>query len=198
MCSFAGSKELESADRVSARNTNRIYGRNSAGAYEFSVEELRVVFTTAATAFDRVRALRAERLAKIDSGEAIVPLAQYRGRLVLHLVPTSAFGLNSQIDLGKAHKAQDLLRPMDAMGLTPRVNFDGYSSLYHGSDGKCWSYTQVFRNGAIEAVKVRSRECYLDAGRLWIPTLDFDRWIFDRLPGIYLLYSSSMYHLQSC
>src|SRR5262249_17700390 len=28
--------------RVSARSTNRIYGRNSAGAYEFSIEELRV------------------------------------------------------------------------------------------------------------------------------------------------------------
>jgi hypothetical protein len=61
--------------RVSARNTNRLYGRNSAGAYEFSVEELRVVFTSAASALDRVRAFRAERLAKIDSGDAIVPLA---------------------------------------------------------------------------------------------------------------------------
>lgn len=72
--------------RVSARNTNRIYGRNSAGAYEFSIDELRVVFTSAASALDRVRAFRAERLAKIDSGEAIVPLAQDNGRLVLHLV----------------------------------------------------------------------------------------------------------------
>lgn len=110
---------------MSARNTNRIYGRNSAGAFEFSIEELRVIFTAAASAFDRVRAFRAERLAKIDSGEAIVPLAQERGRLIVHLVPTSAFGLNSQIDLAKAHKAQELLRPMDAMGITPRINFDG-------------------------------------------------------------------------
>jgi Putative DNA-binding domain len=62
--------------RVGAKNTNRIYGRNSAGAYEFNVEELRVVFTSAATSLDRVRAFRAERLAKIDSGEAIVPLAR--------------------------------------------------------------------------------------------------------------------------
>src|SRR5215204_1022821 len=36
--------------RVSARNTNRLYGRNSAGAYEFSIDELRVVFTSAASA----------------------------------------------------------------------------------------------------------------------------------------------------
>jgi len=72
--------------RVSARNTNRIYGRNSAGAYEFSVDELRVIFTSSATVLERVRAFRAERLAKIDSGDAIVPLAQNCGRLVLHLI----------------------------------------------------------------------------------------------------------------
>src|SRR5882724_6609216 len=81
--------------RVSARNTNRIYGRNSAGAYEFSVEELRVIFTSAASALDRMRAFRAERLAKIDSGEALFSLAVNRGRLVLHIVPLSSFGLGN-------------------------------------------------------------------------------------------------------
>jgi Schlafen, AlbA_2 len=78
--------------RVSARNTNRIYARNSAGAYELSVEELRVLFTSASSAIDRMRAFRAERLARIDSGEAITPLRADRGRLVAHFVPLAAFG----------------------------------------------------------------------------------------------------------
>ena len=51
--------------RVSARNTNRIYARNSAGAYELSVEELRVLFASGATAIDRMSAFKAERLARI-------------------------------------------------------------------------------------------------------------------------------------
>jgi hypothetical protein len=167
--------------RVSARNTNRIYGRNSAGTYEFSVEELRVVFTSSASLFDRVRAFRVERLAKIESGDAIAPLAQNCGRLVVHLVPISAFGLSSQIEPAKAHKEQELLKPMSGMGYSPRINFDGFSNLNHGADGKCWSYTQMFRSGAIEAVKVRVVSDQR-AGQLWIPTLDFDHWIFDRLP----------------
>jgi hypothetical protein len=166
--------------RVSARNTNRFYGRNSAGAYEFSVEDLRVLFTSAASALDRVRAFRAERLARIDAGEPIVPLAQNRGRLVLHLVPMSSFSLGNQIDLEKAYAAQQLLNPMGTMGFTPSMNFDGFSNLNHGADGRCLSYTHVFRNGAIEAVKVRV-VTDLDPGYLWIPTLDFDRWIFERL-----------------
>ncbi len=168
--------------RVSARNTNRIYGRNSAGAYEFSVEELRVVFTSAASSLDRARAFRAERLAKIDAGEAIVPLAQNCGRLVLHLIPTSAFGLAHQIDLERAFAAQQLLSPMGDGGFSPRINFDGFSNVRNGTDGKCYSYTQVFRNGAIEAVKVRVVSD-LDRPHLWIPTLDFDKWIFERLPN---------------
>ena len=167
--------------RVSARNTNRIYGRNSAEAYKFSVDELRVIFTSSATLLDRVRAFRAERLAKIDSGAAIVPLAQNCGRLILHLIPTSAFGLSNQIEPGKARAEQELLKPLDSMGYTPRVNFDGFSNIHHGSDGKCWSYTHVFRNGVIEAVKVRVVSD-LQPGQLYIPTLDFDRWIFEKIP----------------
>jgi Schlafen, AlbA_2 len=167
--------------RVSARNTNRIYGRNSTGAYEFSIEELRVVFTSAANALDRVCAFRAERLAKIDSGEAIVPLANDLGRLVLHLVPTSAFALNNQIDLERARACENLLRPLNSMGRTPRINFDGFVNVHHGSDGRCRSYTQVFRNGAIEAVKVRV--LFERDGVLLISTLDFGKHIFEVLPS---------------
>jgi len=165
---------------VSAKNSNRIYGRNSAGAYEYSVAELRVVFAAAATALDRVRAFRAERLAKIDAGEAIVPLVNNNGRLVIHLVPVSAFGIGGQIDLSKAYSAQDDLRPMGSMGRSSRVNFDGFCTTY-ATDHGCWSYTQLFRNGAIEAVKVR---VFTDVhGGLYVPTLDFDKWIFEVLPG---------------
>ncbi len=78
--------------RVSARKTNRIYARNSTGAYELSIEELRVLFASGATTIDRMRAFKAERLARIDAGEAIVPLIVRPDRLVLHLVPLASFG----------------------------------------------------------------------------------------------------------
>jgi hypothetical protein len=127
--------------RVAARNTNRIYGRNSAGAYEYSVEELRVVFNLAASALDHVRAFRAERLARIDSGEAIVPLAVDLGRLVLHLVPLSAFGVGNQIDLERASGVQELVRPIASSGYSPKINFDGFSNVHHGRDGQCFVHS---------------------------------------------------------
>jgi hypothetical protein len=174
-------KSWQPPHRVSVRNSNRIYGRNSAGAYEYSVEELRVVFTASASALDRIRAFRAERLAKIDAGEAIVPLIKNNGRLVLHLVPLSAFGLGNQIDLARAFAVQDDLSPIDSMGRSSRINFDGFCNLYSRDKG-CWSYTHLFRNGAIEAVKVRVLTD-LQGPVLYVPTLDFDKWIFAVLPG---------------
>jgi len=152
--------------RVIAQNTNRIYGRNSAGAYEFSVDELRVVFTMAASALDRVRAFRAERLAKIDADEAIAPLQQGGGRLVLHLVPASAFSLGSKIDPEKARAEQQLLHPMGVMGSSPRINFDGFSNIHDNGNGRCTSYTQVFRNGSLEAVLAGILD--VSGNRLWL------------------------------
>jgi hypothetical protein len=169
--------------RVSARNTNRIFGRNSAGAYEFSIEELRVIFTSAASALDRMRAFRAERLARIDAGEAIAPLVKNNGRHIVHVVPISSFGFLGQIDLGKAQAAQQLLRPMGNLpGYTPRINFDGFSTLSHADTGRCLAYTQIFRNGAVESVKVRVVNNDGE-GDLWIPTGDFDRYIFEQVPN---------------
>ena len=41
---------------------------------------------------------------------------------------------------------------MASRGFTPQINFEGFVNFFIGSDGRCRSYTQVFRNGIIEAV----------------------------------------------
>jgi len=96
------------------------------------------------------------------------------------LVPLSAFGVNNQIDLEKAFAAQEELRPLDSMDRSSRINFDGFCSFHRGDEG-CWSYTQLFRNGAIEAVKVDV--LFSRNGTILLPTLDFDISIFKVLPG---------------
>ena len=166
--------------RVSARKTNRIYARNSTGAYELSVEELRVLFASGATTVDRMRAFKAERLARIDAGEAIVPLIVRPDRVVLHLAPLASFGLGQPIDLAQAHALQESLRPVASRGFTPQINFEGFVNFFIGSDGRCRSYTQVFRNGIIEAVKVGI--LVDDKDIKFLPSLEFDNWIFEVLP----------------
>jgi hypothetical protein len=53
----------------------------------------------------------------------------------------------------------------------------------HGPDGVCLSYTQLFRNGAIEAVKVRVVTDRTRPGGLIVPAVALGRWIFEVLPG---------------
>lgn len=164
--------------RVAARNTNRFYIRNSAGAHEASVEELRPLFSLSATAMDRARSFRSERMLKIDSDEGSVILARDLGLLCIHIVPLSAFAGSIRVDLEEAYQLHASLRPMASTGYTPRFNFEGFLN-FRGGDA-CFGYTQLFRNGIVEATKVRI--AMLRDGHLIIPTLDFDRHIMEVVP----------------
>jgi hypothetical protein len=164
--------------RTIARKSNRFYVRNSAGTHEASVEELRVLFNVSATVNERIRAFRQERLAKITAGEGPVRLSQDRGRILLHMVPFSAFSALSQIDLAQTTQLQGSLRPMGSVGFTPRFNFDGFINIAGGNP--CHGYTQLFRNGIIEAVlagMVVDRD-----GRAIIPSLSLEQYILDAIP----------------
>lgn len=134
--------------RVSAQNSNRFWVRNSGGAHEASVEELRTMFTLGADAFERVHQFRDERLKEIISGNRTRPLYG-NGRLILHIVPLAAVTSRWQVDLAKARGIHQVFRPLDSMGMSPRFNFEGFSNESGGD--KNLGYTQIFRNGALEA-----------------------------------------------
>jgi hypothetical protein len=67
---------------------------------------------------------------------------------------------------------------MASSGYSQRYNFDGFINTY-GAD-TCLGYTQVFRNGSIEAVKVGI--LVDDGGSLRLPSLVFEKRIVEVLP----------------
>ena len=137
--------------RVSAARSNRFYVRNSGGAHEASVEELRVLFTLAADAQQRIKNFRSERIATIVAGRGPV-LLPANGRLFVHLIPLSAFGQTAPIDLERAYEAHMQFRPMAARGIDPRFNLDGVINVgFVRGTRESHGYTQVFRNGILEA-----------------------------------------------
>jgi hypothetical protein len=163
--------------RVSAHNSNRFWIRNSNGAHEASIEELRTLFTLASTAFDRVRQFRQERLTAIREGRGSHPL-QGDGRLILHIVPLAAVSSLWQVDLDTVYRNSQEFRLIGTLGSAPRFNFDGFVNTYGDAQT---GYTQIFRNGILEATKsslLRDR-----AGRKLIPGLALERHIFDAFPG---------------
>lgn len=164
--------------RVSARNVNRFYVRNSSGVHEVSVEELRALFNLSVSVNDRIRAFRRERLSILSADEGPMRI-EHGGRLVLHIVPLSAFAYNQSLDVLDIYNQNSSFRPISSTGMTPQFNFDGVIN-YRGGE-RCYGYTQIFRNGIIEATKadtVRDRN-----GRKIIPSLSFEKYIFEALPG---------------
>jgi hypothetical protein len=164
--------------RVRAGNVNRFYVRNSSGVHEVSVEELRALFNLSATTQDRIQAFRRERLAILSADEGPMKI-EHEGRLILHLVPLSAFGHGQSLDVKNIFDKHSYFRPISSAGMNQRFNLDGVIN-FRGGD-KCYGYTQIFRTGIIEATKsalIREQN-----GTKFLPGLPLGRDIFEVLPG---------------
>lgn len=168
--------------RVKVGGHNKFYLRNSSGKHEASVDELRSLFNLAANVVEKVRVFRAERLAMIQVNEGPVQLAEgdgSEGRLILHLVPLSAFGHELSLNPQRIYEHRMSLQTITPTGFYPQYNLDGFINARSGE--QCYGYTQVFRNGIIEATKAGIlREGSAD--RIVIPSLAFEKWIFDVIP----------------
>lgn len=164
--------------RVSAQNSNRYWIRNSGGCHEASVEELRSLFTQGSDAIQRVYQFRDERLSEITGGRGSRPL-QGSGRLIVHIIPLSSVISRIAVDLRKVHQMNEAFRPIGSTGMTPRFNVNGFVNDRGGDQNH--GYTQVFRNGAVEATKAGIVREY--RGRKIIAGRPLESQIFEVLPG---------------
>ena len=134
--------------------SEKFYFRTSAGKSPMDISEIRAAFLLSETAADKVRSFRADRLANVISNEP--PYAtEFTAKIVLHLLPIASFSSGFQIDLRKLDPPRTAFRPMAVFrGYAHCYNFDGYMCYERGhtNTGKNYAYTQVFRNGCIEAV----------------------------------------------
>jgi hypothetical protein len=160
--------------RVCAQNSNRFFVRNSAGAHEASMDELKHLFTLSASALDRARAFRNERLSLITSGAGSRSLAG-DGRFVLHIIPLSAVSSAAAIDLAQAYNNRGSFWPMGCTNGLTRYNFEGLNIDGGGeiNDG----YTQIFRNGIVEATIASLVNN--NSGKPGIAGLSFEEYVFN-------------------
>jgi hypothetical protein len=150
----------------------RFYARSSAGKYPMDVAEVRRAFVLSESVADRIRAFRAERLSRVVSGETLVPI-KGTGRVVLHVVPISAFDSPASVvdlDIRRPPLNERMLLPIFIISESndelddnllryqsdfwPRYNFDGMLCDFQvGSAGSRYAagYVQLFRTGVIEA-----------------------------------------------
>jgi len=140
--------------QVTFQKAFRFYARDTNGKYQIDVDELRGVFTAASTIADRLRAFRAERLARILSGDPPAPL-QDGAKVVLHVVPFSAFGAGSTFPLQDAALRPTLFPTWkDRSPQHISITFDGLlaTSNRDAPPTAQRAYTLVSRTGAVEAI----------------------------------------------
>jgi hypothetical protein len=117
--------------------------------------ELRRVFNLSESIYERVRAFRHERVARIIEGNSAIPM-RTGAKLILHLIPLESFRSHVALDFRSIEVYSAQFPPIGHRhggGWTPRLNFDGLV-LYSGSNkpNAFSSYLQIFRNGVVEAV----------------------------------------------
>jgi hypothetical protein len=138
----------------------KFYGRNSSGKYPLSVYDLRIIFGLADEITKRAREFCYDRIFKIKSGQTPVPLLE-GPKYVLHLIPFGSFKPDSNYDLSEFYKDPKKLPNIRLESTTHgwgKYNFDGFASYWHfepyNPTKPISGYTQIFRNGIIEAVGV--------------------------------------------
>lgn len=155
----------------------RFYGRTSSGTIPLNVEELKHLFLFSATTAERVRDFRAERLAKILANETPVPLIDGI-KIVLHLVPSDALTQSKIYDLQPFSDNPQNLPNIRWKVHDGSYNFDGYYSSHAYSSvvksSGAHSYTQIFRNGIIEAATVYDYNPQRSVGEPKLLLIDYE------------------------
>lgn len=127
------------------------YVRDGLRNRQLDIPEVRALFLRSDTQAQRMRDFRAERLAKISTGQTPVTL-DAAPKLVIHVIPTQAALGQAYIDPTRYTKGQQRLPVIGTLPASPvNLNLDGAFAPIVAS-GKPPGYTQQFRQGYFEAV----------------------------------------------
>lgn len=157
------------------------YARRGPQNLPLSTSELRAAMEVSEQRADRVRRFRDERLAKILADETPTMLS-ISERVIIHLVPLASAAERQTVDIAQFRR----LEPLEAASSWGgRYNADGVAVIADEGQGRSHSYTQFFRDGALEVVTFaalgeppqrffpsRFEKLILDAVRSYVPALE--------------------------
>lgn len=143
-------KSWRSPHRVIFGKSYKFFSRNSNGKYHLDVEELRNAFSLSDTLNERIRNFREDRISKEMSSELSVHFHE-GPKILLHLIPINAFNPAQNYQIDTIAQDHGKLKTISGPGNIEKYNIDGFLVNYE-AQGKSASYTQLFRNGIIEAI----------------------------------------------
>lgn len=173
---------------VKFQGSQTFYSRNSGGKYRLDVSELRNLFGLHESYIQWMRNFRIDRVSKIISEDTPLPLNKFP-LVLIHIVPINAYNNQHKVDLTEYDYYPHLLQTIsgingrqDTQGC--RYNFDGLVTfagyLENEAPSEIAEYTQLYRNGIVEAVWSLPFSAYLrmfSIGEKTIPSLLFEEGI---------------------
>lgn len=145
-------KGWNSPHQVIFKGADKFYTRSTNGKYKLDVFELRNAFLLAENTTEKIQRFRQDRITKIIANETPIALNPY-AKILLQLVPLSAFQNNERIDLSSISNSTVRLSPLGGGNREWRYNLEGVLSYVSAPPYKIAnSYIQVFFNGVIETV----------------------------------------------
>lgn len=137
--------------RVTFKSHNKFYSRSSNGRYELDVAELRIAFNMSESITYRIRKFKKNRLANIRDNKTPIPFHP-KAKIVLHLLPIISFTPAQRYDISEIASDPTKIKPIYGPISDSRYNADGFLTYDLDAKGMVHSYTQLFRDGIIEAV----------------------------------------------
>jgi hypothetical protein len=137
---------------VTLNGATRFYGRDSKGKYPMlRAVDIRNAFLMSEGLSEKMESFREDRIKNIRLGNTTIGNRKLRPKIVLHLIPFSAFKLPKPlVNMSELQNKHNLLETFDQFTAYARYNIDGYVQYF--PDKPKSSYTQFFRNGVIESV----------------------------------------------
>jgi hypothetical protein len=144
-------KSWLSPHRVKFAGDHRFYARGTNGKYELDVVELRNAFTFRENINEKILKFRENRISSLLANETPVPLC-YNAKIALHLIPLVSFNPSIVYDIDLVTRRFDVIGPINGTSLDFRYNLEGFLIYSVSGSRQSYSYTQIYRNGIIEAV----------------------------------------------
>ena len=136
---------------VTYNKTNKFYKRRNSGKYDVDVYELKNMFTINQEISDRILNFRNLRIKDVLS-KKFLPNINDQTSVFVHIIPLSINDNNIIDFLAVQQNLLPHLKPMGSIGWNHLYNLEGFMTLNNPPViQKTLSYTQIFRNGAIEA-----------------------------------------------
>jgi hypothetical protein len=116
-----------------------------------NIDRISSTLAICATLLDRAREFHRERIQEVHSedGAGPHPFGGAGGRMLLHVIPFSAFSSDGVLDIRLLER--EYLPPIWCSGFNVGYNADGFYTTNGVSTTGLSGYVQVFRNGIIES-----------------------------------------------